>query len=469
MGSNWSGKLASAAQNEHEAYRAIVLGRSGTEVLLVPNGERQILPSVEIPRWQRVAENLTMAVKSEWGEEVVGLFELPVKNDGLRYLAAQQLCTRCESRMPTRWVPVSALGHNTLIDVHDMEAIEQALAICKGKIEETPAGPFARLGWFCDLRNWIDSVIEPMGFHLTGEFRQLNANPSFSLVRFETDGPALWFKAVGEPNLREFAITSVLAQLFPDRLPRMLATRPDWNGWLSMEVQGKDLSEVQEQVFWERAADALARLQIQSIDRGSQILCVGAHGLGSAALSTVIQPFLSVVELLMERQTKVPPPVLDRGDLLALAESLESAVDAIEATGIPDTLGHLDLNPGNIIISNHRCAFLDWAEAYVGNPLFSLEYLLQHARRAFGQCSDVRSRMIDAYCSQWDGLISQAAMANALAFVPLLAVFAYAAGNDTWRQPQERQQPTAGYLRSLARRMHREAKELADRRTLCPQ
>jgi ABC-type bacteriocin/lantibiotic exporter with double-glycine peptidase domain len=30
---------------------------------------------------------------------------------------------------------------------------------------------------------------------------------SFSLIRFETDGLALWFKAVGEPNQKEFGIT----------------------------------------------------------------------------------------------------------------------------------------------------------------------------------------------------------------------------------------------------------------------
>jgi len=64
---------------------------------------------------------------------------------------------------------------------------------------------------------------------------------------------------------------------------------------------------------------------------------------------------------------------------------------------------------------------------------------------------------------------SPTALTHALAFAPLLAVFAYAAGTDAWRQPQALEEPTAGYLRSLARRMHREAKQLADRRTLCLQ
>jgi len=67
-------------------------------------------------------------------------------------------------------------------------------------------------------------------------------------------------------------------------------------------------------------------------------------------------------------------------------------------------------------------------------------------------------------------VVSPAAIADALAFAPLLAVFAYAAGNDVWNETQRLEEPaTAGYLRSLARRMHREARELADRRTLCLQ
>jgi hypothetical protein len=271
------------------------------------------------------------------------LLELPTTNAGPKYLAAEHLCTRCDSKMSTRWVPVSALTQESLIESRDYAAIEEVAKLCNGEIEGACAWTFVRLGWFYELRNWIDSVIEPIGFHLTGEFRQLNASPTFSLVRFETDGPALWFKAVGEPNLREFAITCTLAQLFPDCLPPMLAVRTEWNGWLSEEVQGNLLSEVREQVLWERAAAVLARLQTGSIDRASQILGAGAHDLVSAVLSELIEPFLNSIAQLMGRQSKVPPAVLNHTDLLTLADSLKSAVDALEVVGIPDTLGHLDL------------------------------------------------------------------------------------------------------------------------------
>ena len=465
--------MASTEQNEHESYRVIVLSRGGTEVLLVPNGERHMLPCVEIPRWQRVAENLNAALRGNWGEEVVCLFEPQIepRADGAvtRYQAAEHLCTRSNPKMPTRWVPVSALFQDSLIDACDYAAIKQVTAVCNGEMGGALAGPFSRLGWFCGLRDWIESVVEPMGFHVNGEFRQLNASPSFSLIRFETDGPALWFKAVGEPNQKEFAITCLLAKFFPKYLPRILRRRSDWNGWLSREAPGKLLSDVHGRVLWEQAAASLAKLQIQCVDRGSQILSVGARDLASGALCKLVQPYMNAVARLMERQTKVPPPILDRKDLSVLADLLQSAVDATEAIGIPETIGHLDLNPGNIVASESQCAFLDWAEAYVGNPLFSFEYLLEHARRTFGPDSGVEKTLTAVYCAQWDGMVSPAVIADALAFAPLLAVFAYAAGNDVWRQTEKLQEPTAGYLRSLARRMHREANKLADRRPLCLQ
>lgn len=466
--------MASEKQSGSERYRVIVLGRGGTEVLLVPNHERYILPWVEIPRWQRVVENLTVALKSDWGEEVACLFqpttELPADGDSTGYQAAEHLRTCGNSKMVTRWVPLSTLSQDLLIEAHDYTAIKQVVGVCKREIERPSAGPCVRLGWFGDLRNWIESVIEPMGFRINGEFRQLNASDSFILVRFETSGPALWFKAVGEPNQKEFAISCALTRFFPDYLPRILSSRPDWNGWLTSEVQGKLLSEVQEPEPWKEAAADLARLQIQSIDRNSEILGAGARNLGSAALSQLIQPFMSVMVQLMERQTRVSPPVLDPEDLLVLAGALQSALDATEVTGIPETLGHLDLNPRNLIVSENQTAFLDWVEAYVGNPLFSLQYLLQHAKRALGEDPAVETSLTKAYCAQWGGVISPSAIANALAFAPLLAVFAYAAGCDAWKQPQQLQESaTAGYLRSLTRRMHREAHQLVDRRSLCLQ
>lgn len=464
--------MATAEQNDREIYRVVILGGGGTEVLLVPEGDRFVLPSVAIPRWQRVAENLTAAIKTDWGEEVVCLFDLDASavtdRAGIRYQAAEHWCSNGGSKVPTRWVPVSALTEDSLTDCSDYLATRQSTTARIAEMQDSPAGPFARLGWFKELREWVEAVIEPMGFHLNGKFRQLNASPSFSLVRLETDGPALWFKAVGEPNQKECLLTCTLARLFPNYLPRVLATRPDWNGWLTSEVAGTLLWDVQETALWERAAAALAELQIESIDHGVQIFTAGARDLGAPALSKLIQPFIEIMTQLMERQSKVPPAVLDRKELLLLGGRIQNAVDALEALGIPATLGHLDLNPGNIIVSPSRCAFLDWVEAYLGNPFCSLQYLLEHLRRTPWTNAAIETKLVESYCAQWEHIVSRGTLAEALGLTPFLAAFAYAVGSDVWRDTERLQEPaTAGYLRSLTRRMNREAIQLEERRSLC--
>ena len=67
--------MESTQQSDRDTYRAIVLGQGGNELLLNPVSDGFRLPSVEIPRWQRIAENLTAAMRKEWGHEVVCLFE----------------------------------------------------------------------------------------------------------------------------------------------------------------------------------------------------------------------------------------------------------------------------------------------------------------------------------------------------------------------------------------------------------
>jgi Phosphotransferase enzyme family len=456
---------------EHETYRVIVLSSDGREILLAVDGDRFALLSVEIPRWQRVTENLTEAVKSGWGEKIVCLFELSelagTHGTGIHYETARHWRTVDVPKMPTRWVPVAALFNDSLTGVANHLAIQQASELCGGG-NTSPAGPFTSLGWFNELREWVEGIIQPLGFHLNGNFRQLNASPSFSLIRFETDGPALWFKAVGEPNQREFPITCELSRLFPRYVPIVLGTRPEWNGWLTREAVGKLLSDAQGNDLWEKAASALAELQIDSIDHGAQILAAGAHDLCIGELSKRVGPFIETMAQLMERQIKTPPAALNRKELLLLGDRLQTALEALETLGIPETLGHLDLNPGNIVTLPDRCVFLDWAEAYIGNPFFTFQYLLEHLRRTAGGDSALKMSLVSSYHEPWKRMVGSTAIDDALSLTPLLAAFAYTAGSDVWRDEARMQDPaTAGYLRSLARRMHREANSLSERRSLC--
>ena len=457
-------------QGDHALYRVIAFGSDGTEILLTRSQSSLHFPEVTIPRWERVAENVRSVMNRDWGEPVLCLFEpeSPPCVGAFRYMVTRHWGA-CGAPLPRlKWVRISDLSENSFSDPDCYRALQDSLAQCGVSTPHAVSVPFARLNWFEEVCGWISEGIATRGLCLAGDFRQLNASSTFSLIRFETNGPAVWFKAVGEPNRHEFRITLKLTELFPKFLPAVISEQPQWNGWLSIEVNGGELSEARQVELWETAAAALGELQTESLERVADIGKAGARSLTSDELMALQRPFFDVMGYLMKRQTKVPPAVLTDQKLVELEEQVWEGLTRMHQLGIPAALGHLDPNPGNMIVSSGSCAFLDWAEAYVGNPFYTFQYLLEHARRAFPDDSEVRGRLTCAYAHRWKGILPPNTLDEGLRLSSLLAPFAFAVGSPAWRNKENLEDcAIAGYLRSLTRRMSREANDLSGRRPLC--
>lgn len=458
--------MESQEQSDRETHRVILFSRDRENVLLKVGEAGFLFPWVDIPRWERLAQNLTAAVRKDCGCNGVSLFtptdsSLGYESNGIHYQVME--CWHEEGRAREAvWKSIRSLTELSFQDKKEFRALEHCLreSDCA---ERDPFSHFVKRGWLAELCRWTTEVIRPLGFELTGPFCQYNAGPSFSLIRFETNGRAVWFKAVGEPNQREFPITLKLSLQFPKYLPELLGARADWNAWLSLEAPGANLRETAEIALWENAAESLARLQIESVTKTGSILDAGAHDVRTETLSGLVQPFLALIAQLMEQQTSVPPPVMSHQELSLLGVRLEDSLTLLEDLRFPAVLGHSDLNPGNITVSVDDSVFLDWAEGHVGHPFFSFEYLLEHLRRTIGTDVALESRLASSYSAPWRQLFSGEIIAEALALAPLAAVFAYATGNDVWRNRERLQDPrVAGYFRSLARRMNHEATQLIE-------
>jgi hypothetical protein len=459
-----------------QRYRVIIFGSKGSRVLLVANGTHFTFPEVEIPALERVAKNLTAAVKRDWGQEIVCLYSpepgcCTSEPSNVVYMVSAAVNEEVALH-GLAWAPVSSLTPRLLACDHDYHVLRTVLKRCRSGLSESGHSPFENLNWFTELVKWIQGVIKPMGLRLTGAFGQVNAAPTFSLIRFETTGIAVWFKAVGPPKTREFQISQQLAKLFPQFVPKILAVRPEWNAWLMWEAEGSHLGESSDLPIWRMVAERLAELQIASIGNTLHLLDLGCHDVRPERLLDKIDPFLETVAQLMEQQEKETPSPLPKKELFELGARLRDSLQRSADCQMPHVLGHIDFNPGNVLAHKDRCVFLDWAEASVGLPFLSIQYLIEHLRRLRPGVKVWELELLSAYAEKWRRYAQPDVIAEHLRAAPLLAAFAYAVAGDAWRQRSPVAKPqTARHLRSLARRMKREAdclrRSLSDRGVSC--
>lgn len=451
-------------------YQLIVTRNGGRDVLLSRLENGYTLPAVEVRSEERLVAALTSEARLRWGCDTLYLFSGPCTPTGSnrrnQYCVLEQAGMTKARLRGADWAGTAELSVEHFRRVPDYDTIQQALAEWK-RHSRSPLGPFARPGWWDSLSQWFDEVIQSRGLRIQG-VRQLNGGPRFVLLRIESTARAFWFKAVGEPNIREFRITVCLSDCGLPHVPQVVATLPEYSGWLSSEALGIDL-ENGDLSSWMAAAAALAELQISSLEHLDNIQGAGVHTLCMGALRDASTSCLEQVLQAMQWQTTLSPPPLTSRQIADLREQLALAFSMISDLSVPDSVGHLDLNPANIIVSPSECTFLDWCEAYVGNPFFSFEYLSEHFRRRNGAASSQLKTLEEAYWSRWRPVLPSGAVEIAQQVTPLLAAYAYAVVmlKDTNRNTPDCGQRQA-LLRTLGRRMKREAERLWERRSLCP-
>lgn len=444
--------------NGRESWGILIASPDGEEILLHRERENLSLPRVEISAYERVAASVNRAVRQDFGIPVVSLYPIITAGSGdlagARYHAVAAFPKSDERPRAGEWKFMSSLSAESFLCQLDISAVQAFRAGLERKGERGETSPFLRPDWFTDVARWVAEALRPHDLHLTGSFQQFNADSLFSLIRLETTGPPVWFKAVGAGNSREFSLTLALAQLCPARLPKIVSSKPEWRAWLAVEASGIALSESSDPRQWEGAAAELARLQIASIPTTDILRSAGARDLTSGAMRLLAESSFAFFRTSL-------PASLESGDNPVAGEEIEDIKNAVldclarlEAVGLPNTVGHMDLNPANIYSTETRCVFLDWAEGFLGNPFFSFEYLLQHFRRALSPGAQEELRFREAYLRSWREIVSQEQLQSAISAVPLAALFAYAA--TLWSESIKREDLTIAqekYLASLVRKM----------------
>ncbi len=440
---------------EQIEYRLVLL-RAGSRTIwaLHENGAFR-LPRIAIAHWARPAEQIQQAVEAGWHIRAVVLDLLPSESGSTP-------CAVVEILSPE---PYDGLFTASIHPDLEMELAREE----RGEVETilagetTLRGPFSCLGWIDEALEWMRKVVGPDA-RFTGEVRQYNATSNFTLAHFPTqDRAGFWLKATGEPNLHEFPITKLLAELCPEFLPPRIAERSDWNAWL-MEDAGCP-PEAWSLPLLELAVASMAELQKRTIARTDDFLAAGAFDQHVCRLRAHSSTLVEYLDEAMTRQVSPKAPRIDKCRLQQTATMVANASVQMEGLAIPDTIVHHDLNSGNILFRGARCVFTDWCEAGIGNPFLTLEHLLH--LQPHGE-KDWAPRLQEVYKQCWLECLTSSQIDRALELMPILAISAYLHWYRLRLSSAQHNDPCiAGYIRCLARHMDRAAQDPRLLEALC--
>lgn len=445
-------RLAEQFPEQREFRIALLLPYSRMILVEHRDGIDQ-MPRLRISNRTRPAEQLSEALRAKWRIRSVVIDFLPQPRNLSR-------CVVIEVRSPNWKYAVDGLSGVRVSDLDEREVtVEERLAlhsILAGDPQDR--GPFSKLGWIEEAQEWIRERVTVHPVDFTEDVDRFSAGGHVALVRFGTHrGPAYWLKATSAPNAHEFVITQALACCCAAYVPPLVAARADWNAWVTEEV-GRPLHDTLNLHSFVQSIHCLADLQIASATHIDTLLACGCNDQRLPILRAYFPELIRYLDDVMARQTSTKVRPLTNKQLMELGHLLEHACAAMETLGVPDTLIHNDINPGNILVDGTRAVFIDWSEAGIGSPFLTFQHLWVHASEA-EETHTWASQLKNVYRRHWLAFLKEFQIERALALSPPLAIASYLLGRDPSFIAASRGDATVqSYARSLGRHMDRLAR-----------
>lgn len=195
--------------------------------------------------------------------------------------------------------------------------------------------------------------------------------------RFDAAGvPVAWLKQVPRMFAHEPAVLGLVGGFAPGLVPTVLRAGAPGRMLLA-HVPGEDRYDADADFCALVAAD-WHPAQVHFAGRVGELLAAGVpdRRFDADRLARVAEPFLDPVD-----------------GLAALVEGLPARFAAIEACGLPDTLVHGDLHPGNVRADGANRVIVDWGDATVAHPAYDI---LRLAERLASP-----GPVLDAWARRW--------------------------------------------------------------------
>jgi hypothetical protein len=283
--------------------------------------------------------------------------------------------------------------------------------------------------WLAAAREWIEEEVAALGLRRTGPVHQPHVRASSTVLRVPTNAGDVWFKANVEALRHEAALVGFLATRRPDCVPPLLAADVR-RGWMLMADGGACLRDlVAEERRLDRWLDVLPRyatLQLDVAGDVHELLDLGVPDLGLSTLT--------------ERYERLLEDIGAEPRFLATVPRVSDYCAELSGYDITASIQHDDLHDGQVFVRDGQYLVLDWGDACVSHPFFTLAVTLEGGL-AWGiddvEFSHETQRYRDAYlapyCDAYDAeladLVDACAVATRLGWV-CRAVNGHVPGRD---------------------------------------
>ena len=239
---------------------------------------------------------------------------------------------------------------------------------------------------------WADHVLVAARRPRHGAAVQVKTWNLSSVLRLPTAGGDVWCKSVPAFFAHEGPLMALLGEAEPGLVPAVIAYRPEHGAGSTALLEG--VPGVDQ---WEAPEPVLAEMAVRWVDaqdhwaaRVDELLRLGLPDRRS-------EPLLDAVRGLVARpEVRSTLPAGDLAAVDALVAELPERLAALDACGLPATLVHGDLHPGNWIGDGRRLALVDWGDSTVGHPMIDVRAFL--ARVPPGP---VRDRLSGLVTREW--------------------------------------------------------------------
>jgi hypothetical protein len=224
--------------------------------------------------------------------------------------------------------------------------------------------------WRAQADAWIGGHLAGLGAEIVGEIDQMHVYAWSTVLRVPTGTGDVYFKANAPSLHHEAALVALLASRRPDCVPPLLAADFE-RGWMLMADAGVKLRELvateRALTRWHDLLPLYAGVQLDVAADADAMLALGVPDLRLAGLPLLAEEMLDELRGLEADEC--------RRALAAMPQVADQCAE-LASFGLPETIQHDDLHDGQVFVQDGRYLLLDWGDACVSHPFFTLAVTL---------------------------------------------------------------------------------------------